>query len=149
MLSNQRLFESTKMWLNQLRFLFDLTKSNTNKISLVGLARYFSGCTSFLKNLKIFLWEKDAFDCAGIRAQVFRLPVFSLLFIKFKYSIICILATKTFRKLNSIKFAYFLNIKCLWKKIFFLFLEITSSVTNIKEKNIIFHWKNVKRTKNI
>ena len=25
--------------------------------------------------MKIFLWKKDAFDCAGIRAQVFRLPV--------------------------------------------------------------------------
>ena len=29
----------------------------------------------FSKYLKIFLWEKDAFNCVGIRAQVFRLPV--------------------------------------------------------------------------
>ena len=28
------------------------------------------------KEFEIFLWKKDAFDCAGIRAQVFRLPVF-------------------------------------------------------------------------
>ena len=27
------------------------------------------------KEFEIFLWKKDAFDCAGIRAQVFRLPV--------------------------------------------------------------------------
>ena len=26
----------------------------------------------YLKNLKIFLWKKDAFGCAGIREQVFR-----------------------------------------------------------------------------
>ena len=25
--------------------------------------------------MKIFLWKKDAFDWAGVRAQVFRLPV--------------------------------------------------------------------------
>ena len=30
---------------------------------------------SNLKNLKSFCGKKDAFDCAGIRAQVFRLPV--------------------------------------------------------------------------
>ena len=29
---------------------------------------------SNLKNLKSFCGKKDAFDCAGIRAQVFRLP---------------------------------------------------------------------------
>ena len=28
-----------------------------------------------LKNFKSFCGKKDAFDCAGIRAQVFRLPV--------------------------------------------------------------------------
>ena len=27
------------------------------------------------KEFEIFLWKKDAFDCAEIRAQVFRLPV--------------------------------------------------------------------------
>ena len=27
------------------------------------------------KEFEIFLWKKDAFDSAGIRAQVFRLPV--------------------------------------------------------------------------
>ena len=26
----------------------------------------------FLRNLKTFLWKKDAFDFAGIRAQIFR-----------------------------------------------------------------------------
>ena len=30
---------------------------------------------SNIKNLKSFCGKKDAFDCAGIRAQVFRLPV--------------------------------------------------------------------------
>ena len=29
----------------------------------------------FLKNLNSFRGQKDAFDCAGIRTQVFRLPV--------------------------------------------------------------------------
>ena len=33
------------------------------------------GYTYYLKNLKIFLWKKDAFDCAVIRVQVVRLPV--------------------------------------------------------------------------
>ena len=37
----------------------------------------FSGKIFFatLKNLKSFFEKKDAFDCAGIRAWVFRLPV--------------------------------------------------------------------------
>ena len=30
---------------------------------------------SNLKNLKSFCGKRDAFDCAGIRARVFRLPV--------------------------------------------------------------------------
>ena len=30
-------------------------------------------CTYIFKEFEIFLWKKDAFDCAGIRAQVFRL----------------------------------------------------------------------------
>ena len=30
---------------------------------------------SNFKEFEILLWEKSAFDCTGIRAQVFRLPV--------------------------------------------------------------------------
>ena len=39
----------------------------------------------YLKNLKIFLWKKDAFDCAGIRAQVFRLLQTHLINLKLIY----------------------------------------------------------------
>ena len=37
----------------------------------------------FLKNLKSFCGKKDAFDCAGIRAQVFRNDLISILKVKF------------------------------------------------------------------
>ena len=37
--------------------------------------RKFINYFSFLKNLKSFCGKREAFDCAGIRARVFRLSV--------------------------------------------------------------------------
>ena len=37
--------------------------------------KYNNNFIQILENLNSFCGKKDAFDCAGIRAQVFRLPV--------------------------------------------------------------------------
>ena len=49
-----------------LKFFFIFHYNIANKCKL----------NSNLKNLKSFCGKKDVFDCTGIRAQVFRLPIY-------------------------------------------------------------------------
>ena len=64
-----------------------------------------------LKNLQFFCGKKDAFDCAGIRAQVFRLPVDCSNFHVFSKKMFCIILWKFSR------FYYFHNTKVVLKNI--------------------------------
>ena len=64
----------TFKWKLNLLFLYTHSLTNTHPPLHYTNARLGS-IKNYLKNLKISLWKKEAFDCAGIRAQVFRLPV--------------------------------------------------------------------------
>ena len=54
--------------------MIEYYKNNYQYLLKLYLAQNIS-VIQILKNLKSFCGKKDAFDCAGIRAQVFRLPI--------------------------------------------------------------------------